>query len=239
MIGKTFKTNNSGKCVVVDYINYENVTIEFVDTGYKTKTRMDNLIRGKVKDYLYPSVYNQGILGVDFCNDEVKTKQFMLWKNMLKRCYSEVSLKESPTYHNCKVSDNFVEYPYFKEWCNKQIGHDKVGWQLDKDILVKGNKIYSEDTCCFVPKEINLAFVKKEKSRGDYLIGVDFHTARKQYRARCSTKHLGWFSTELEAFQAYKQAKEAYIKEVANKWKDQIDHRVYEALMNYQVGITD
>lgn len=239
MIGKTFKTNNSGKCVVVDYINYENVTIEFIDTGYKTKTRMDNLIRGKVKDYLYPSVYNQGILGVDFCNDEVKTKQFMLWKNMLKRCYSEVSLKESPTYHNCKVSDNFVEYPYFKEWCNKQIGFDQKGWELDKDILIKGNKIYSEETCCFVPKEINLAFVKKEKSRGDYLIGVDFHKARKQYRARCGTKHLGWFSTELEAFNVYKHTKEAYIKELANKWKDQIDPRIYEALMNYQVEITD
>ena len=239
MIGAVFKTNNSGECIVVDYVNYENVTVEFVETGYKTKTRMDNLIRGKVKDYLYPSVYNQGILGVDFCNDEVKTKQFMLWKNMLKRCYSETSLIKSPTYHNCKVSDKFVEYPYFKVWCSKQIGFDQDGWELDKDVLVKGNRIYSEHTCCFVPKEINLAFIKKEKSRGDYFIGVDFRKTRKQYRARCGTKHIGWFSTEIEAFYAYKQAKEAYIKELANKWKDQIDPRVYEALMKYQVEITD
>ena len=126
MIGTMFKTNNSGECIIVDYVNYENVIVEFVETGYKTKTRMDNLIRGKVKDYLYPSVYNQGILGVDFCSDEVKTKQFTLWKNMLKRCYSDTSLRKSPTYHNCKVSDKFVEYPYFKEWCNNQIGFDQI-----------------------------------------------------------------------------------------------------------------
>ena len=52
-------------------------------------------------------------------------------------------------------------------------------------------------------------------------------------------KYLGLFNTELEAFYAYKQAKETYIKEVANKWKDQIDPRVYNALMKYEVEITD
>ena len=50
---------------------------------------------------------------------------------------------------------------------------------------------------------------------------------------------LGYFDFELEAFSVYKEQKECHIKEVANKWKDQIDPRVYEALMNYQVEITD
>ena len=110
---------------------------------------------------------------------------------------------------------------------------------MDKDILVKGNKIYSEDTCCFVPREINSLFVKRKKSRGNFALGVDYKKSVKKFRARCGNKHLGLFNTELEAFYAYKQAKETYIKEVANKWKDQIDPRVYNALMKYEVEITD
>ena len=54
-----------------------------------------------------------------------------------------------------------------------------------------------------------------------------------------NSEHLGLFNTELEAFKAYKTAKESFIKEQAEKWKSQIDPRAYEALMNYQVEIND
>ena len=239
MEGLIFSTNNSGNCVVVNYTNYDDVTVKFVETGYETKTRMDNLKLGKVKDYLHPSIYGKGILGEGFKQSESQSYSFQLWKNMLKRCYSEVSFKKSPSYEQCLTSETFNDYQQFKTWCNSQLGFGNTGWELDKDILVKGNKVYSEDTCCFVPKEINLLLVKHDKGRGDYLLGVDYHKSRKQFRARCSDKHLGWFNTELEAFRAYKQAKEAYIKEVASKWKDQIDTKVYEALMKYEVEITD
>ena len=239
MEGLIFSTNNSGNCVVVNYTNYDDVTVKFVETGYETKTRMDNLKLGKVKDYLHPSIYGKGILGEGFKQSESQSYSFQLWKNMLKRCYSEVSFKKSPSYEQCLTSETFNDYQQFKTWCNSQLGFGNTGWELDKDILVKGNKVYSEDTCCFVPKEINLLLVKHDKGRGDYLLGVDYHKNRKQFRARCSDKHLGWFNTELEAFYAYKEAKETYIKEVANKWKDQIDPKVYEALMKYEVEITD
>ena len=52
-------------------------------------------------------------------------------------------------------------------------------------------------------------------------------------------EYLGLFNTELEAFNAYKQAKESFVKEQAEKWKDKIDPRAYEALMNYEVNIND
>lgn len=239
MEGLVFNTNNSGVCVVVNYTNYDDVTVKFVETGYETKTRMDNLKLGKVKDYLHPSIYGKGVLGGGFKQSESQSYSFQLWKNMLKRCYSEASFKKSPSYEQCLTSETFNDYQQFKTWCNSQLGFGNTGWELDKDILVKGNKVYSEDTCCFVPKEINLLLVKHDKGRGDYLLGVDYHKNRKQFRARCSDKHLGWFNTELEAFRAYKQAKEAYIKEVANKWKDQIDPKVYDALIKYKVEITD
>ena len=239
MEGLVFNTNNSGNCVVVNYTNYDDVTVKFVETGYETKTRMDNLKLGKVKDYLHPSIYGKGILGEGFKQSESQSYSFQLWKNMLKRCYSEVSFKKSPSYEQCLTSETFNHYQQFKTWCNQQLGFGNTGWELDKDILVKGNKVYSEDTCCFVPKEINLLLVKHDKGRGNYSLGVDYHKSRKQFRTRCSDKHLGWFNTEIEAFNAYKTAKEDYIKSLANKWKDQIDPKVYEALMKYEVEITD
>ncbi len=239
MEGLIFSTNNSGNCVVVNYTNYDDVTVKFVETGYETKTRMDNLKLGKVKDYLHPSIYGKGILGEGFKQSDSQSYSFQLWKNMLKRCYSEVSFKKSPSYEQCLTSETFNHYQQFKTWCNNQIGFGNEGWELDKDILIKGNKIYSEDTCCFVPKEINLLLVKHDKGRGNYSLGVDYHKSRKQFRARCSDKHLGWFNTEIEAFNAYKTAKEDFIKSLANKWKDQIDPKVYEALMKYEVEITD
>ena len=239
MEGLIFSTNNSGNCVVVNYTNYDDVTVKFVETGYETKTRMGNLKLGKVKDYLHPSIYGKGILGEGFKQSDSQSYSFQLWKNMLKRCYSEVSFKKSPSYEQCLTSETFNDYQQFKTWCNSQLGFGNTGRELDKDILVKGNKVYSEDTCCFVPKEINLLLVKHDKGRGNYSLGVDYHKSRKQFRARCSDKHLGWFNTEIEAFNAYKTAKEYYIKSLANKWKDQIDPRVYDALMKYEVEITD
>ena len=144
----------------------------------------------------------------------------------------------------CEVSDKFKSYEYFYEWCHKQVGFGNQDWQLDKDLLFKGSKVYSEDSCVFIPKEINSLLTKSDKVRGKHLIGVHYHKRDKAFVARVNKnkgnpEHLGYFKTEVEAFKAYKTAKEAFIKEQANKWKSQIDDRAYNALMNYQVEITD
>ena len=163
---------------------------------------------------------------------------------MLMRCYSDTYQKKQPTYKDCEVSENFKFYEYFYEWCNKQIGFGNEGWQLDKDLLVKGNKVYNEYSCVFIPKEINSLLTKRESMRGEHLIGVYYHKRDKAFVAQVSKnkgkrEYLGCFKTEIEAFNAYKQAKEAFVKEQANVWKSQIDDRAYEALMKYTVNIDD
>ena len=243
-VGDIFDTNNCGKLVVLEYKNASNLKVKFIDTAYETTTRANNLRKGEVKDRSLPSVYGVGIIG----NEQVKidgkqTRDYQLWKNMLRRCYDEKCSNKYPTYEDCEVSDNFKYLPYFKEWCSKQTGFDQEGWQLDKDILIKRNKIYSENTCCFVPSEVNNLFTKSDSLRGEYPIGVQYHKRDRKYAAKISkfkkVIHLGYFATPDEAFCAYKEAKEDYVKEVAEKWKDQIDPRVYEALMKYRVEITD
>ncbi len=115
---------------------------------------------------------------------------------------------------------------------------------MDKDLLVKGNKVYSESTCVFLPQEINKILTKSTATRGKHLIGVCWHNVSKAFVAVVSKNKgkrewLGSFKTELEAFNAYKEAKEAFIKEQANKWKGKIDARAYNALLNYTVNIED
>ena len=163
---------------------------------------------------------------------------------MFQRCYNDTYKKQRPTYEGCRVSDNFLHYEYFYEWCNEQIGFGVDGWHLDKDLLVKGNKVYSESTCVFIPQEINTVLVKCTASRGEHLIGVSWDKRDKTFVAKVrknkgKSEYLGSFKTEIEAFNAYKQAKESFIKEQANKYKSQIDDRAYNALMNYTVEITD
>ena len=245
-VGKVCKSLNSGDFKIVKYNNDKEVEVQFLKTGYEMVARLGNIRKGKVKDPYSHSVYGVGILGAKYPVSEgsVKTKEYMLWCNMLQRCYSDAYKKERPTYIGCGVSDKFKSYEYFYEWCDKQIGFGNQDWHLDKDLLVKGNKVYSETTCVFLPQEINTLLIKRETLRGTHLIGVSWSKTNKAFMAQVSknkgkSEHLGFFNTELEAFNAYKQAKESFIKEQAEKYKSQIDPRAYNALMNYQVEITD
>ena len=245
-VGKICKSNLSGDFKIVKYNNKKNVEIQFSKTGYETTVELGNIKKGEVKDLYSPSVHGVGILGTKYppSINGVRTKEYTLWCSMLQRCYSDVLKKRCPTYEGCEVSDKFLYYEYFYEWCHKQVGFGNVGFELDKDLLVRGNKVYSESTCVFLPPEINSLLVKCTASRGDHLIGVYWNKTNKAFRATVSKnkgkrEHLGYFNTELEAFNAYKKAKESFVKEQADKWKGKIDDRAYEALMNYEVEITD
>ena len=245
-VDKVCKSNLSGDFKILKYNNSENVEIQFTNTGYRKVAVMKEVRNGKVKDPYSPSVCGVGIVGTKYPISEGRrnTKEYTLWRNMLERCYSDTFKKKRPTYEGCEVSNNFLHYEYFYEWCHNQIGFGNEGWHLDKDLLVKGNKVYSESTCVFIPREINQVLTKCTASRGEHLIGVYWCKTNKAFKAQVSKnkgnqKNLGLFKTELEAFNAYKQAKEAFIKERANNWRGKIDDRAYKALMSYTVEITD
>ena len=245
-VGKVCKSKSSGDFKIVKYNNNRNVEVQFLKTGFETSVHLVQVKNGNVKDPYVPSVYGVGVLGAKYPSrvNGVLTKEYRLWKHMLERCYSDAFKKRCPTYDDCEVSNKFKSYEYFYEWCHKQIGFGVDGFELDKDLLVKGNKVYNESTCVFIPSEINLVLVKCTASRGKHLIGVNWCKRDKAFKAQVRknkgrSEHLGYFKTEIEAFNAYKTAKEAFIKEQANKWKGKIDGRAYEALMKYEVNITD
>jgi len=245
-VGKVCKSKSSGDFKVLKYNDYYEVEIQFLKTGYETAVRLDSIKSGSVKDPYLPSVYGVGILGIKYPSkvNGRNTKEYDLWYSMLRRCYSDNFKKRRPTYEGCEVSDKFKSYEYFYEWCHSQIGFGVDGWHLDKDLLVKGNKEYSEYSCVFLPSEINMVLVKHTPSRGKHPIGVSWYSKSKTFIAQVNKnkgkpENLGYFKTEIEAFNTYKTAKESFVKEQAEKWKGKIDERAYEALMDYEVEITD
>lgn len=180
-------------------------------------------------------------VGVNDMEESIRkySKAYDLWRGIIRRCYDESILDKHPTYRGCSICEEWKRFSAFASWCNKNYIN---GWHLDKDILVKGNKVYSPETCCFVPQEINKLFTKRQLDRGDNPIGVVRCICNKYVAAINKNGipiHIGLFSSPEEAFLAYKEAKEAWIKEVADKWKDKLDQKVYKALYEYQVEITD
>ena len=249
-IGDFVRSNNCGVFEVLSNTREDNKRlVKFLNTGFEYFVDSSSIHKGEVKDYSLPSVFGIGVTGTPNI-DECDKQCYIIWCSMLKRCYYEKpdTRRNFNTYSQSIVSENFKHFKHFRSWCKDQIGFeskDDAGktFQLDKDILIKGNKIYSEDTCCFVPAEINSIFTLRKNGRGNNPLGVYFNTKLLKYSASLSrngnSKYLGLYEDKNSAFNAYKQAKECYIRETANKWRDQIDSRVYEALINYEVNIDD
>lgn len=164
------------------------------------------------------------------------------WKSMLDRT-TERWAKKYPSYIGCHVDPAFLKLSDFMRWAFEQHGWSEAEFQLDKDILVKGNLRYGPDTCVFLPREINSLLTSSRRNRGSLPIGVVRESKWKGFRAHCmvnkSRKIVGGLSDPIEAFNVYKAMKEAEIKRVARVWRDRIDPRAYAALMAYQVEITD
>ena len=245
------------KMTIIKYNNSKDIIVKFEDTGYELNTRMSQFLTGDVRDPLYPSVYGHGYIGVGEYKVSIKQKHtpaYNAWYDMLKRCYCKEYSKKHNTYEEAEVCEEWLNFQNFAKWFYDnyyEIDNVNQRMELDKDILIKGNKIYSPKTCVFIPKRINTLFVKCNKVRGDLPIGVDDKRNKNGgYTARCCCGSgindtgikrvwLGTFKTPEEAFYAYKEVKEKYIKQIADEYKPYIPQKLYDAMYRYEVDITD
>lgn len=192
-----------------------------------------------------------GLYGIGFIEKPVSAygrngnhqRYISFWRHMFHRCYSQKVHADRPTYQGCSVHQRFHKFEDFLIWAEEQVGNDQQGWELDKDLIVKGNTVYGPETCVFLPPRINKLFMASEASRGDLPIGVIRRKGSQRFTARCHTgngrKQIGSFASPAEAFAAYKVFKEEVVKSVAEKYRGLIDDRAYLALMSYTVEITD
>jgi len=237
-VGEKHLTNEGYTVEIIEYFGWRNCTIKFNDGVIIKNREYQDILKGRVRNFNHKSVYNIGFTGIGEYSNKKYNKIYIIWSGMLERCYSEKKQQLHPSYIGVTVCEEWHNFQNFAKWYEENYIE---GFQLDKDILVKGNKIYSPETCCFVPQEINSLFTFNNINRGEYLIGVNKQINKYKAQININSKqtHLGMFNTPEEAFQAYKTAKEDYIKEVADRWKDKITEQTYQAMYNYQVEITD
>ena len=243
-IDKTGIKNISVQGYIIEIIKYQNKNkCTVLLKGHKDlifeNVRYNAFKKGQVMNPYHASLHGFGYIGCGAYTS--KNSSYQIFTDILKRCYSESRQKSQPSYKDCSVDERWHNFQNFAKWYEDNWKPHMEGWALDKDILFKGNRIYSENTCCFVPREVNNLFIKSNKSRGNLPIGVSIDW--KRYKAQINIDgakvYIGMFDTPEEAFQAYKTVKEKHIKEVADKWRGQITEQVYEAMYNYKVEITD
>ena len=232
-----YQSKNCGAFTVENWVRKSNVGIRFISTGYREIVWARNVCSGSIFDNLYPRVNGVGFIGIGDYNsraDGKVTKAYVTWKNMLARCYCPKIHKKRPTYVGVTVCDEWLDFQKFARWFEKE---NIEGTDIDKDLLVNGNKLYSPDTCIFVPPEVNTLLLNNKASRGKYMLGATRSKGSRKFAAKCRGRtnksvHIGYFNTELEAHNAYCEYKYTLIKEVAN---EQSNLRLKQALLSYTI----
>lgn len=241
------RQNNSGESMkIIDYVDAKHILVQF-DNGHTQWAGYESFIRGTIRNTSRPSSY-----GVAYCNipkgAHKYVKEHEFWRSMLRRCYSEKWKEEHTSYQDVTCSSEWLYFDAFVDWLHSQDNWEYVidsdeRFHLDKDILVKNNKIYSQDACCLVPHRVNALFVRHSEARGINPIGVYYRRGR--YESHCNISKgksiVHTFSSAIEAFNQYKKDKEDLIKHIAEAEysKGSITQSCYLAMINYEVEITD
>ena len=254
-VGEHFKNRKDlgeYEFVIIEYNNREDVVIEFQDKHKaKVHTQYHKCKDGGVKNPYHPIIYGVGYIGQGKYKSRIDgklTKEYDEWKSFLQRSNDKEYKKKELTYKDTYTNEYFYNFQNYCKW--REDNYYEVEGEkmcLDKDILIKGNKEYAPDKCIFVPQRINNLFTKNDCKRGNLPIGVNYRKDKNKYEASCSIlnnnikkrKHIGYYNTPEEAFLAYKQFKEQYIKQVADEYKGRIPDRLYEAMYKWEVEIDD
>lgn len=217
----------------------------------KTGDDSEDFIRNVINDIKYkpddwsrrsmrPVICGIGYRGSE--NVDCRSEAYIKWHDMINRCYNEKFHNRQPQYKACTVCEEWLNFSNFKSWYEKNKYGNKV-LDLDKDILFKGNPIYSPETVALVPHAINTLFLSGKQNRGKYPVGVYFDTDHEKFRACLSFMgeqiKLGVFDTPEEAFGSYKEYKEGLIRNMAKQYKGEIPDKVYQAMINWRIEMTD
>lgn len=168
-------------------------------------------------------------------------RQYTLWTTMLQRCYDDKLQQKQKSYIGCSVSDAFLSYTFFYDLCGLEFGfnakdEDGKSWQLDKDLLIRGNKVYSENTCCFLPAKLNMLLQSGSCRPDPKSCGVVL-TSCSTYQAQCSVNgkavYLGTFKTQEAAYETYKKFKEGLIKRFTTDNFNLLSDKHLDALIGY------
>lgn len=237
-VGDVFKLNGGDSCKVITYNNARDIVVEFIEVPYLKRVEATHLRAGRVK-----SPYTKSVLGVACIGEgEYKvsvdlkiTPHYVLWYDMLRRCYCPKFSLIRPTYNEVTVCDEWLNFQNFAKWCDNQPNFN-IGWDLDKDLLGGNNKQYNPENCCFLPKDINTSISIKDNKR-ELPVGV-VKVYGGKYRNNYFNESNGGkrrtYPTVIEAREAYIQDKRESFKLLADKYKDQLPYFIYKKIIELE-----
>lgn len=234
------RNNNNGTPMqIIAYRKQSDIDVKFLDRYdyIREHTTYSNFQRGQVKNPFDKTICNVGYIGDGEYLTGTARKHTVEYQNrtcMIRRCYDE-SLKErySAYFRDCVVCDEWHNFQIFAKWYNDNIyqtGSERM--HIDKDILIKGNKLYSPDTCLIVPQRINMLFLKKPNKYG--LPNGVKKISNEKYESRYNGKYLGIFNSVEEAVMQHDIEKQNAVIKIANEYKGKIPNKVYIALINWK-----
>lgn len=235
-VGERYTTKEGYEVEIVEYLRDNNCSIKFENGTIKHNVNFCHIKSGKIRNPYHLSVYGMGYIGEGNYSPTVNrktVKSYNVWNSMLQRCYDKNFQKRQPTYSGCYVVKEWRNYQNFAKWFEENYVE---GFQLDKDIIFKGNKEYGPDTCFFLPQELNHAIIINNQRTSKYPIGVkkDKNVFSAQISINGKNTHLGSFKTVEAASASYISAKLNYIKDIAEKYKSQMPIKLYNILINKQ-----
>jgi hypothetical protein len=173
-IGDKYETSFYGEIEIINYINKRKIFVRFSRTGYERETTGEQIISGSVKDRLAKTVCGVGYIGDGRYTTSYRLrKPYHVWRCMLARCY--MNLPKHKAYHGCTVVEDWHNFQNFAAWFDDNYPEEDLRYELDKDILKKGNKVYGPETCIFVTKKENLSAKSKNITLMNGVTGEVFH----------------------------------------------------------------
>ena len=232
-VGSVFQTNCGSPLVVLEYTSAKKILVVFQD-GLSSAfyAHIGNLRKGKYTNPYAKTMAGHGFHGEGLYSSKTHKAFYKTWVYMLIRCYSEVEKADRPHTAEHSCCEEWLNFQNFARWCEGQPGSSLTGWELDKDVLRKGNVVYSEDACCFIPRRINTIFPKRY-AQGDraYLTS----DGEWQCQVRLEGKRKTFKSKDREKVVTFKvKATKEILTSLANTYKDSLAPHVYEALLSWE-----
>lgn len=239
-IGKIFQSSLCGPMLVIEVLENNKAQIKFLETGHVKVANKSDILRGKVKDPYRKYLFNEGFYGEGPFSSKKNPADYIRWFSMIRRCYDKANSNYLENYHRVSVEDYFKNFQNFCFWSEAEPGSKLKGWQLDKDVLSRGKLTYSRDTCCFLPKVLNLAVIAHRVDE-DFKYGTYLDKKLNKYVMRVpqegkSHKYYGLYETFEEAKEVYIEQKSAYVRKLAEIYKEELREDVYEALIDWKVS---
>lgn len=220
---------------IIKVVSWDKVIVQFQDEHkFEKEVFYQNFRNGTVKNPYDRVILGRGYLGVGKYKAVVNgriTDQYNAWSNIILRCYSDKHRYLFESYPDCEICEEWCDFQVFAKWYDENYYQVEGRLHIDKDVLVKGNKIYSPDTCLLLPQRINMIFTSKP-NKWNLPSGISMSKSGK-YITSYNGVHLGLKNTLEEAVDTHDAAKRIHIKEVVEEYKTILPDKVRDALLRW------